>query len=126
MAAFFQTTAAIAPACYKNGCIHLLDAQILVAANVLFDQSDVPFGSTINLRSLNALADRVSLQMLNSPPPRTQGDIVKADRSLHLSPSATLSQSDFDLPARDPALPPSVGLATLFNANVGEQRSILS
>jgi len=113
------------PGLLQNGCIHLLDAQILVAANVLFDQSDVPFGSTINLRSLNALADRVSLQMLNSPPPRTQGDIVKAARSLHLSPSATLSQSDFDLPARDPALPPSIGLATLFNANVGEQRSIL-
>jgi hypothetical protein len=74
---------------------------------------------------LNALADRVSLEILNSPPPRTQGEIVKAARSLHLRPSATLSQIDFDLPARDPALPPSVGLATLFNANVGEQRSIL-
>jgi hypothetical protein len=55
------------PLLIQNGYIRLLDVQLLVAASVDFDQSDVLFGSTINLVTLNSFADRVSTEMLTPP-----------------------------------------------------------
>jgi hypothetical protein len=51
--------------------------------------------------------------------------MLKAGIGLPLCPSVTLSQADFDLPERDPAFLPSVGLATLLNANSVDRRSIV-